>query len=129
MRLTLFGMLDLDEKVKSPTGLIKKVSFHLLVVAMLLLLTDPIDPERDEHHPRIDQKRGNDDDNPRMWTENLAQLKEKKEDDLRYKHSIIGEIQYNQMRYFLFDAFFTFYIIHLAKLYSRLVNNSFCLLN
>ena len=81
MRLTLFGMLDLNEKAKSPTGPTKTVSFHLLAVAMLLLLTNPIDPERDKHHPRIDQKRDDDDDNPRMSAVNSAQMKEKKDDD------------------------------------------------
>ena len=98
MRLTLFGMLDLNEKVKSPT---KKVPFHLLAVAMLLLLPNPssIDQERGKHHPRNDHKRDNDDtNNPRMSPENSVQVKEKKEDDLRCKHSIIGEIQYNQMK-------------------------------
>ena len=104
MKLTLFGMLNVDEKAKSPTRPNKKVPFHLFAIAKLLLLTNPINPERDEHHPRIDQKRDDDDtNNPRISPENSPQAKEKKEDDSCCKHSTIVEIQYNQMRYFLSD--------------------------
>ena len=140
-------MLDLNEKAKSPIGPIEKVPFLLLTVAMLLLLTNPspIDPERDEHHPRIehhpkiDQKRDNDDtNNPRISAENSAQLKEKQEDNSCCKHSIIVEIQYNQMRYFLSDDWqFTYFHkawkgkrnnnLYFVSLFVLNINGSACL--
>ena len=96
----MFGMLDLNEKAMIPTSPPKKVPFHLLAVAILLLLPKPssIDHEKDEYHPRIDQERDNEDVNLRMSSENSAQVKEKKEDDWCCEHSIIAETRYNQMR-------------------------------
>ena len=96
-------MLDLNEKAKSPISPTKYVPSLLLAMAMVLLLqTSPIDQRRDKYHPRIDQERDDDDNNnnnnPRMSAENSAPMKEKKEDDLRCKHSIIGETRRDQMR-------------------------------
>ena len=99
MKLTLFGMLNVDEKAKSPTRPNKKVPFLLLAVTMLLLpKPNPINQERDECHPRIDLERDKGDDNPRMSAENSAQVKEKKEDDSCCKHLQILETPYSQMK-------------------------------
>ena len=99
MRLTLFGMLDLNVKAKSPTSPNKHVPFRLLTIVMLLLpKPSSIDHEKDEYHPRIDHKRDNDANNLTMSSENSAQVKEKQEDDWCCEHFIIAETRYDQMR-------------------------------
>ena len=87
------------QKAKIPTSPNKKFPFRLLAIVVLLLSqTSPTDQERDKYHPRIDLKKDNDEDNPRILAENEAQVNEKKEDDLHCKHSIIGETRCDQMR-------------------------------
>ena len=99
MRLILFGKVNMDQKVKSPTRPNKKVPFLLWTIAMLLLpKPSPIGQKRGEYYPMIDQEKDGDDDNLRMPTENSAQVKEKQEDDLCCEHSIIVETRYDQMR-------------------------------